>query len=174
MTATVSWRALAHNLDTGHTENTVSSSSSVVVHLFTGRCVAMAPCLLTCSSRRNSAMESFFQYRTYRPNMYKNVACIRWGYGRVWGQGAEKNVRQLKAQCSWVPGYRSRGPGFDSRRYQIFWEVVSLERGPLSLVSTIEELLGRKSSGSGLETRDYDRRDLPRGLRDNLYRKSWY
>jgi hypothetical protein len=29
---------------------------------------------------------------------------------------------------------------------------VGLERSPLSLVSTIEELLGRKSSGSGLET----------------------
>jgi hypothetical protein len=29
---------------------------------------------------------------------------------------------------------------------------VGLERGPLSLVSTIEELLGRNSSGSGLET----------------------
>jgi hypothetical protein len=28
---------------------------------------------------------------------------------------------------------------------------VGLERGPLSLVSTIEELLGRNSSGSGLE-----------------------
>jgi hypothetical protein len=27
---------------------------------------------------------------------------------------------------------------------------VGLERGPLSLVSTIEELLGRNSSGSGL------------------------
>jgi hypothetical protein len=39
-----------------------------------------------------------------------------------------------------VPSYRSRGPGFDSRRYQIFWEVVSLERGPLSLVRIIEEL----------------------------------
>jgi hypothetical protein len=35
---------------------------------------------------------------------------------------------------------------------------VGLERGPLSLVSTIEELLGRKSSGSGLENRDYGRR----------------
>jgi hypothetical protein len=27
-------------------------------------------------------------------------------------------------------------------------------------MSTIEELLGRKSSGSGLEIREYDRRDL--------------
>jgi hypothetical protein len=36
---------------------------------------------------------------------------------------------------------------------------VGLERGPLSLVSTIEELLGRKSSGFGLENRDYGRRD---------------
>jgi hypothetical protein len=31
----------------------------------------------------------------------------------------------------------------------------SLEWGPLSLLSTIEELLGRKSSGSGLEIREY-------------------
>jgi hypothetical protein len=42
-----------------------------------------------------------------------------------------------------VPGYRSRGPSFDSRRYQIFWLVVGLERGPLSLVKIIEELLER-------------------------------
>jgi hypothetical protein len=34
------------------------------------------------------------------------------------------------------------------------------ERGPLSLVSTIEELLGRKSSGSGLENREYGHRYL--------------
>jgi hypothetical protein len=40
-----------------------------------------------------------------------------------------------------VPGYRSRGPGVESRRYQIVWEVVGLERGPLSLVRIIEELL---------------------------------
>jgi nucleoside-specific outer membrane channel protein Tsx len=30
-----------------------------------------------------------------------------------------------------VPGYRSRGPKLDSRRYHIFSEVVSLEWGPL-------------------------------------------
>jgi hypothetical protein len=33
---------------------------------------------------------------------------------------------------------------------------VSLERGPLSLVSTIEEVLGRKSSDSGPENQAYD------------------
>ena len=40
-----------------------------------------------------------------------------------------------------VCGYRYRGPGFDPRRYRIFWVVVGLERGPLSLVRSIEELL---------------------------------
>jgi hypothetical protein len=43
-----------------------------------------------------------------------------------------------------VPGYRSKGPGFDSRRCQIFWEVVDLEGGPLSLERITEELLERK------------------------------
>jgi hypothetical protein len=36
---------------------------------------------------------------------------------------------------------------------------MGLERGLLSLVSTIEELLEKKSSGSGLETREYGRKD---------------
>jgi hypothetical protein len=45
-----------------------------------------------------------------------------------------------------VPGYRSRGPGLDYLHYQIIREVVVLEQGPLRLVSTIEELLERKSS----------------------------
>jgi hypothetical protein len=40
-----------------------------------------------------------------------------------------------------VPGYRSRGPEFDSRRYQFFIKVVGLEGGQLSLVPIIEELL---------------------------------
>jgi hypothetical protein len=62
-------------------------------------------------------------------------------------------------QSSWLQIQRS---GFHSRRYQIFLEVVGLERGPLGLVSTIEELLGRKISGSGLENRECGRRDLSR------------
>jgi hypothetical protein len=37
-----------------------------------------------------------------------------------------------------------RRPGFDSQRYQKIKRVVDLERGPLSLVSTTEELLDRK------------------------------
>ena len=40
-----------------------------------------------------------------------------------------------------VSGYRYRGLGFYSRRYQIFWVAVGLERGALSLVRSIEELL---------------------------------
>jgi hypothetical protein len=51
-----------------------------------------------------------------------------------------RNVDRLCGLLIRVPGYRSRGPGFDSRRYQIFWEVVGLERGPLSIVRVIEEL----------------------------------
>jgi hypothetical protein len=58
-------------------------------------------------------------------------------------------------QSSWLQIQRS---GFDSRRYQIFREVVGLERGPLSLANTTEELLQRKSSGSGLENQEYGRR----------------
>jgi hypothetical protein len=56
-------------------------------------------------------------------------------------------------QSSWLQIQRA---GFDSRRYQIFQEV-GLERGPLNLVSTIEEILERNSSGSGLELREYGR-----------------
>jgi hypothetical protein len=55
-------------------------------------------------------------------------------------------------QSSWLQIQRS---GFDSQHYQIFWEVVGLEQGPLSLVTTIEELFERKSSSSSLEIWEY-------------------
>jgi hypothetical protein len=67
-----------------------------------------------------------------------------------------------------VPGCRSRGPGFDSRRYKIFWGVVGLERGTLSLVSITEELLGRNSNSFGLENREYGRGDALLWPRDTL------
>jgi hypothetical protein len=69
-------------------------------------------------------------------------------------------------QCFWLEIQRS---GFDSRLYQIFWEVVDLERGPLSLASTIEDLLGRKRSEFGLENREYGRSDLSRWQSGTLY-----
>jgi hypothetical protein len=69
-------------------------------------------------------------------------------------------------QSFWLQIQRS---GFDSGRYQIFWEEAGLERGPLSLVNTTEELLGRKSSGSDLEIREYSRSELSRWPRDTLY-----
>jgi hypothetical protein len=70
-----------------------------------------------------------------------------------------------------VPGYRSRGPGsgFDSQPYHIYWEVVGLERGPLSVVNTIEQLLCRKNSGFGLENRDFGLRDPSCWPRGTLY-----
>jgi hypothetical protein len=51
-------------------------------------------------------------------------------------------------QSSWL---QIQSSGFDSWRYQIFFEVVGLERGPLSLANTTEGLLERKSSDFGLE-----------------------
>jgi hypothetical protein len=59
-------------------------------------------------------------------------------------------------QSSWIQIQRS---WFDSQSYQIFCEVVGMERGPLSFVSTTEDLLERKSCGSSLENRKYGRRD---------------
>jgi hypothetical protein len=46
---------------------------------------------------------------------------------------------------------------------------VGLERSPLSLVSKIKELLGRNSSGSGIENQEYGRGDPLRWPRDTLY-----
>jgi hypothetical protein len=53
---------------------------------------------------------------------------------------------------------------FDSQRYQIFWEVVGLEQGPLSLGSIIEELLEE-----GLEIQEQGREDPLCWPCDTLY-----
>jgi hypothetical protein len=69
-------------------------------------------------------------------------------------------------QSSWLQIQRS---GFDSLRYKIFWELLGLERCPLSLVSTIEELLEIKRSFSGLENLEYGRRNPSLWPRGTIY-----
>jgi hypothetical protein len=73
---------------------------------------------------------------------------------------------RLCGQSSWLQIQRSV---LNFRRHQIFWKVVGLERGPLSFVSTIEELHERKSSGSGLESWEYRSRDPSRWPHGTLY-----
>jgi hypothetical protein len=51
------------------------------------------------------------------------------------------NIDRLCGLVVRVSGYRYRDLGFDPRRYQIFRVVLGLERGPLSLVRSTEELL---------------------------------
>jgi hypothetical protein len=51
------------------------------------------------------------------------------------------NRYESSGQSFWLQIQRS---GFDSRHYQIFREVVGLERGQLRLVNAIEELLEKK------------------------------
>jgi hypothetical protein len=56
-----------------------------------------------------------------------------------------------------------------------FWEAVGLERGPLRLVSAIEELLGRRSSDCNLQIREYGRRgSAALTTRHRSIWKSWH
>jgi hypothetical protein len=80
--------------------------------------------------------------------------CIVLQWSPLWSSG----------QSSWLQIRRFRVP------FPVLQKrVVGLERGPLSLVSTTEELLGSNSSGSGLEIREYGRRDSSRWPRCTLY-----
>jgi hypothetical protein len=65
-----------------------------------------------------------------------------------------RNADRLRGLVIGFLGFRARGLVFDSQRQQILLELVGLERGPLSLVRKNEELLERKSRGSGLENQD--------------------
>jgi hypothetical protein len=77
----------------------------------------------------------------------------------------EEGTMSIFRNSSWL---QIRRLGFDSRHYQKR-KVVGLERGSLSLVSTTEELLHSKNSGSCLENREYGRRDPSRSPRGTRY-----
>jgi hypothetical protein len=96
-----------------------------------------------------------------------DVLCFLWGTNWIYICYVEESRLPLWSSCQscWLQIQRS---GFDTRRYQIFREAVGLERGSFCLVSTIKELLGRNSSGSGLEIQDYDRRGIRRADRTIL------
>jgi hypothetical protein len=120
-----------------------------------------------------------FTYIIYRhkqlhnkiPPSMKRIACRAVGYNFSVRINLMKPPLWSSGQSSWLQTQRS---GFDSRRYHFFWEVVGMERGSLSLVSTTEELLGRKNRGSGLKSEN-----TAVGIRyaDHMapsIRKSWY
>jgi hypothetical protein len=102
-----------------------------------------------------------------------DVLCFMWCTNWIYICYVEENRPPLwsSGQSCWLHIQRS---GFDYRLYQIFWEVVGLERGRLSLVSTTEELLGRKNSGSGLEIREYGHRRCVALTRQPSIRNSWH
>jgi hypothetical protein len=108
-----------------------------------------------CHSRANARTHArvrifFFRLRLMKLSLRSELSIPLWSSG----------------QSTWPQIQRSR---FDSRRYHIFFEVVGLERGPLSLVSTIEELLERNIRDTGLQSREYGRRDPSRWPRGTLY-----
>jgi hypothetical protein len=73
--------------------------------------------------------------------MYQYRLQIKWDYKKKTFKSDWWPPLWSSGQRSWLQIQR---PGFDSCRYQIFWLVVGLERGPLRLVGTTEELLDRK------------------------------
>jgi hypothetical protein len=102
-----------------------------------------------------------------------DVLCFLWGTNWIYIWYVEETRPPLwsSGQSSWLQIQRS---GYDSRHHQIIWEVLGLERDPFSLVSTIEELLEGKGSGSGLESREYGLRDPSRWPHDTLYPQNWH
>jgi hypothetical protein len=113
---------------------------------------------------------------------------------RQWQRGATLrifptfHVAFIKIECVWftkqglqmhtlqfrLPPWSSVQSSWLQIRFPALPDLVRssrLERGPLSLVSTIEELLGRNSSGSCLENREYGRGDPLRWPRDTFYQQ---
>jgi hypothetical protein len=115
---------------------------------------------------RNLFFNEFCKSHAFRDNLNITLSCPLDASDVSVTEPSYRPPLWSSGQSSWLQIQRS---GFDFRRYQIFWEVMGLERDALSLVSTTEELLGWKSGGSGLENREYGWRDPPRWLRDTLY-----
>jgi hypothetical protein len=77
---------------------------------------------------------------------FSGVITLRQVYLKSWpfSIGCEGSLRVELVGVGQNSCLKIQRSGFDPRLYQIFREVVGLERGPLSLVSTSDELLERK------------------------------
>jgi hypothetical protein len=91
----------------------------------------------------------------------RDVLWFLWGTNWIYICYVEESRPNMWSshQSSWLQIQRTRD----------FLEVVGLERGPLSLVNTIEELLGIRSRDSVLGNREYGRGDSSRWPHDTLY-----
>jgi hypothetical protein len=110
-----------------------------------------SPLFIFVSSQTNPT----HAFLSYTFHIHLNVILYLCYGTPLWSSGQSSRLQILRSES-------------ESRHYQIFWEAMSLERGPLSLVSTAEELLGRKSNSSGLGNRDYSRGDPSRWPRDTF------
>jgi hypothetical protein len=111
------------------------------------------------------AVRSQFLYRLrYRGLIYNRLYSLSDKFEYNWQ--SQWSLLWSSGQSS---GLQIQRFGLDSRRYQIYWEVLGLEWGPLCLVSTIEELLGRNCSGFSLDNREYGRGDALCCPRNTLY-----
>jgi hypothetical protein len=121
---------LNHRSSVPHLE---TSLLSILVRRSLGSNAVYYPTSIWGSTPDGKAAEFRYTWSCTSTPSYRSVACS-WIKHMV-------NFDRLCGLVVRVSGYRYRGPGFDSQRYQIFWVVVGLERGPLSLVRSIEELL---------------------------------
>jgi hypothetical protein len=90
-----------------------------------------------------------FRFHNLGPSSSRNTI-ENW---QLMGKNSTWNCNFL--QNYWVFGFFQSSDILENRKHDVSENVVvGLERGSLSLVSIIEELLEWKSSGSGLENRD--------------------
>jgi hypothetical protein len=97
--------------------------------------------------------------------LYKLQEKIKWLFVLHSTVTLDRRPLWSSGQSSWLQIQMS---GFDSQRYHIFWGVVDLERGPLSLLRIVEGLF-QGNGGSGLETDIIGCEDSLRWPRDALY-----